>query len=82
VALLHFSPVRETLAGEQLELYPFLGSSLLAHALDDQGVDLILHGHAHKGSFEGKTAGGIPVYNVCRFVAERMGKRPYSIFDI
>jgi hypothetical protein len=82
VALMHFSPVRDTLEGEHPELYPFLGSSLLAHALDQHVVDLVLHGHAHKGSYQGKTARGTPVYNVCRFVAARMGKRPYSIFDI
>lgn len=82
VAILHFSPIRETLQGEQLELYPFLGSSLLAHAIDHHGVDLVLHGHAHKGSFEGRTAKGAPVYNVCRFVTSRMGKPPFSLFDI
>jgi Icc-related predicted phosphoesterase len=32
IALLHYAPVKETLAGERLEIYPFLGSYLLAEA--------------------------------------------------
>ena len=66
VALLHFSPVPETLEGERLEIYPFLGSYLLAQACDRVGADLILHGHAHAGSEKGVTPGGIPVRNVAQ----------------
>jgi Icc-related predicted phosphoesterase len=64
VALLHYSPIADTLAGERLELYPFLGSGLLADAVDRSPVDLVLHGHAHFGVEEGRTPGGIPVRNV------------------
>jgi Icc-related predicted phosphoesterase len=64
VVVLHFSPVLETLAGERLEIYPFLGSYLLAEAVDRVGADLIVHGHAHGGSERGTTAGGVPVRNV------------------
>ena len=49
VALLHYSPVKETLSGERLEIYPFLGSYLLAEAIDEAGADLAIHGHAHQG---------------------------------
>ena len=27
-------------------------------------VTAVFHGHAHRGQFEGHTAGGVPVYNV------------------
>jgi Icc-related predicted phosphoesterase len=64
VALLHYSPTSETLAGERRELYPFLGSGLLAEAIDRAGVDLAIHGHAHSGCAEGCTPGGTPVRNV------------------
>lgn len=64
VVLSHYSPVKETLEGEPLEIYPFLGSYLLAEAVDSVGADLILHGHAHKGTEKGLTPGGIRVRNV------------------
>jgi Icc-related predicted phosphoesterase len=64
IALLHYSPVAETLAGEPPEIFAFLGSYLLAEAVDRAGADLVLHGHAHRGSRSGTTPGGIPVRNV------------------
>ena len=82
VAVLHYAPIKQTLEGESPELFAFLGSSLLAAALDRHDVDLILHGHAHNGSLEGRTEGGIPVHNVCRFVQKRFTKRPYALIDI
>jgi Icc-related predicted phosphoesterase len=82
VAVLHYAPVSETLAGEPPELHAFLGCDRLANALDRHGVDLVVHGHAHHGSPEGKTAKGIPVYNVCRFVLQRAGRPPYAVFEV
>jgi Icc-related predicted phosphoesterase len=64
VALLHYSPVPDTLVGERLEIYPFLGSQLLAEAIDRAGADLALHGHAHGGTEQGITPGRVPVRNV------------------
>jgi Icc-related predicted phosphoesterase len=78
VALLHYSPVKETLAGERLEIYPFLGSFRLAEALDSGGADLVVHGHAHHGMEKGNTAGGIPVRNV----AMPLLKRPYAVYEL
>ncbi len=78
VALLHYSPVKDTLAGERLEIYPFLGSFLLAEALDSAGADLVIHGHAHHGAEKGITAGGIPVRNV----AMPLIRRPYAIYEL
>lgn len=82
VAVLHYAPIKQTLKGEPLELYPFLGSSRLANALDRHDVTAIVHGHAHHGSLQGRTPGGIPVHNVCRFARSRAGKRPYCLIEI
>ncbi|UQW99607.1 metallophosphoesterase [Streptomyces sp. RerS4] len=71
IALTHFSPVPDTLAGEPLEIYPFLGSYLLAEAVDEAGADLAVHGHAHMGSEHGLTAGGVRVRNVAMPVIDR-----------
>jgi Icc-related predicted phosphoesterase len=64
IALLHYSPVEETLRGERLEIYPFLGSYFLAEAVDNGGADIAFHGHAHAGSERGATPGGVRVRNV------------------
>jgi len=64
VVVLHYSPVVATVAGEPPEIYPYLGSSRLAEVIDRHGADLVVHGHAHGGSAEGKTTAGCPVYNV------------------
>jgi Icc-related predicted phosphoesterase len=68
VALLHYAPVKETLFGEPPEIYGFLGSYLLAEAVDAAGADLIVHGHAHRGAEKGMTPGGIHVRNVAQHV--------------
>jgi Icc-related predicted phosphoesterase len=64
VALLHYSPIAATVAGEPLEIYPYLGSSRLEEPLSRYPVDVVFHGHAHHGSPEGRTMGDVPVYNV------------------
>lgn len=66
IALMHYSPIPETLHGEPLELFPFLGSYLLAEAVDSVDSDLALHGHAHFGTESGATPGGVPVRNVAQ----------------
>lgn len=82
VALLHYAPIAATLEGECPEVYPFLGFSLLADALDRHGVDIVVHGHAHHGALEGTTPGGIPVRNVSRYVLSRNRQRTYSVFEV
>ncbi|MFJ4863627.1 MULTISPECIES: metallophosphoesterase [unclassified Streptomyces] len=71
IALTHFSPVADTLAGEPPEIFPFLGSYLLAEAVDEAGADLAVHGHAHLGTEHGTTAGGVRVRNVAMPVIDR-----------
>lgn len=64
VAVLHYAPIEATVAGEPCEILPFLGSSRLEEPLNRYAVHVVLHGHAHHGTAEGKTSTGIPVYNV------------------
>lgn len=78
VALMHYSPIRATLEGENPEIYPFLGSHFLEDAVDRGGAHLAIHGHAHHGSEHGRTASGVPVRNV----AEPVIGAPYRVFDL
>jgi Icc-related predicted phosphoesterase len=64
VALLHYAPIRATVEGEPEEIFPFLGCSRLEEPLERYPVTLAFHGHAHRGSVEGRTRVGTPVYNV------------------
>jgi Icc-related predicted phosphoesterase len=64
VALLHYAPIQATVAGEPPEIYAFLGSSRLEDPLNRYNVTVAFHGHAHRGTSEGKTNTGVPVYNV------------------
>ena len=83
VVVLHYSPVVATVAGEPPEIYPYLGSSRLAEVIDRHGADLVVHGHAHGGSAEGKTTAGCPVYNVAMGLnlAQTPG-RVYRVFEV
>ena len=64
IVLLHYSPIRATVEGEPLELFPFLGSSRLEEPLNRFPVTAVFHGHAHHGSPEGRTQQDVPVFNV------------------
>jgi Icc-related predicted phosphoesterase len=63
IALLHYAPITATLEGERSDIWAFLGTDRLAAPLREHHPDLVLHGHAHAGTFAG-TIGEIPVYNV------------------
>lgn len=63
IVLLHYAPIPETLVGEPEAIWAFLGSSRLAAPLIAHRPDLVLHGHAHRGSFEG-SLGPVPIRNV------------------
>jgi len=77
IALLHYAPIQATVEGEPLEIFPYLGSSRLEEPLARYPVDAIFHGHAHHGTFEGKTLAGTPVYNVSMAVLrQRFPNRP------
>lgn len=82
VVLLHYSPLRETVVGEPEPIFPFLGSTRLAEPLNRRNVIAAFHGHAHVGTLEGKTAGGVPVFNVSKPLLTRLGYRcPFFVFE-
>jgi len=83
VVVLHYSPVIGTLHGEPLEIYPFLGSSRLAEAIDPFDVSAVFHGHAHHGTYEGRTNKGVPVYNAClELLRARDPHQPFVLLDM
>ena len=83
LAILHYAPVAETVAGEPEVIFPFLGSSRLANAVDRfDNVKAVVHGHAHRGSYRGATPRGVPVYNCAQFVVQAEFGRPYALLEI
>jgi Icc-related predicted phosphoesterase len=63
VALLHYAPTTQTLEGERRDIWAFLGTDRLAAPILEHAPDLVLHGHAHAGTFQGRV-GEVPVFNV------------------
>jgi uncharacterized protein len=77
IVLLHYSPIPETLVGEPETIWAFLGSSRLAQPISAHRPDLVLHGHAHRGSKAGQL-GPVPVRNVAVHV---LGK-DFELFEL
>lgn len=63
IVLLHYAPTTGTIVGEAEGIWAFLGSDRLASPIAEHEPDLVLHGHAHAGTFQG-AIGSVPVYNV------------------
>jgi Icc-related predicted phosphoesterase len=63
VVMLHYAPTEQTIVGEPEGIWAFLGSDRLAAPIAQHEPDLVLHGHAHAGTFQG-AIGSVPVYNV------------------
>lgn len=84
IVLLHYAPITGTVIGESPELFPFLGSSRLEGPLNRHSVTAAFHGHAHKGSWQGRTSADVPVYNVSVSVLrEHFPERlPYIIIGV
>ena len=83
VAVLHYSPIQDTLEGEPIEIFQYLGSSRLADAIDRfDNVKAVVHGHAHHGTYEGRTMRGTPVYNCAQFVLREKFGKPYTLLEI
>jgi Icc-related predicted phosphoesterase len=84
IALMHYSPVQQTVDGEPLEIYPFLGSSRLEEPISRYPVSLVFHGHAHRGQLEGTTSSGARVYNVSLPLLTRTfpDRLPFRVFDV
>lgn len=83
IVVLHYSPIGETVVGEAPEIFPFLGTSRLAEVIDRHGADFVVHGHAHRGSPDGKTTAGIPVHNVAiTLLQHQEPPRVYRLFEV
>jgi Icc-related predicted phosphoesterase len=83
IAIMHYSPIKETVIGEPEEIFPFLGSSRLAEPLIRQNVHAVFHGHAHIGQLEGDISGKIKVYNVAVPILTQAGyKVPYYLLQV
>lgn len=83
IALLHYSPIQETVKGEPEQIYPFLGSSRLAEPLTRRNVMAVFHGHAHAGILEGHLSSGTRVFNVARPVLLKAGlASPFFLLEV
>jgi len=70
--------------GEPLEIFPFLGSSRLEEPLNRYPVTAVFHGHAHRGSPEGRTKNDVPVYNVAMKLLQHTfpNQPPFRLVEI
>jgi Icc-related predicted phosphoesterase len=83
VAVLHYSPILDTLEGEPPAIYQYLGSQRLCEPIDRfDHVKAVVHGHAHHGTHQGHTPQGRPVYNVAQFVLKPLLGKPYIVLEI
>jgi Icc-related predicted phosphoesterase len=83
VALLHYAPIRETVEGEPLEIFPFLGCGRHEEPLLRYKVSAVFHGHAHRGTFEGRLSNGAPCWNVALpLMRARRPEQPFHIITL
>jgi Icc-related predicted phosphoesterase len=83
VTVLHYSPIEGTIQGEPPAIFQYLGSQRLCEPIDRfDHVKAVVHGHAHHGTYEGRTPRGTPVYNVAQFVCRAAFGRPYAVLEI
>jgi len=83
IAILHYSPLQDTVKGEPEQIFPFLGSSRLADPLIRRQVKAVFHGHAHAGTLEGRLNNDIPVFNVAKPVLQKAGHQQlYYLLEI
>jgi Icc-related predicted phosphoesterase len=84
VALLHYSPIRATVEGEPPEIFAYLGSSRLEEPINRYRVSAVFHGHAHRGTPEGRTSAGVPVHNVSMPLLRRTNpdRPPFLVVEV
>jgi Icc-related predicted phosphoesterase len=83
IAVLHYSPILDTVIGEPREIYAWLGSTRLEEPMDRYEVTAAFHGHAHFGALEGRTRGGVPVYNVAQPLLRANGhERGFRVVEV
>jgi Icc-related predicted phosphoesterase len=83
VAVLHYSPIIDTIEGEPSAIFQYLGSQRLCEPIDRfDHVKAVVHGHAHHGTYEGRTPRGTPVFNVAQFVLRPLFGKPYVVLEV
>ncbi|CAN5838604.1 metallophosphoesterase [soil metagenome] len=82
LCLLHYAPIIDTLKGEPEAIFPFLGSSRLLPPIETYRPDAVFHGHAHIGTLQGRTTGGVPVFNVAAILLEKHTGKAFRIWDV
>jgi Icc-related predicted phosphoesterase len=84
IAVLHYSPIAATAVPEPPEIMPFLGSSRLEDPIDRYRCSAVFHGHAHRGTLEGRTKSNVPVYNVAMplLLATYPDRLPFRIVEV
>lgn len=83
VVLLHYAPICDTVIGEPEQIFPFLGNDRLVEPIDRFQAAAVFHGHAHHGTFRGKTPGGVPVFNVSHVLLRAAGAGDmYFLYDV
>lgn len=84
IAVIHYAPIHATVVGEPEEIYPFLGSSRLEEPIDRYRCTAVFHGHAHRGTLEGRTKSNIPVYNVAMplLTASFSDRAPFRVIEV
>ncbi|MGN6058380.1 MAG: metallophosphoesterase family protein [Sphingomicrobium sp.] len=83
VAVLHYSPILETIEGEPPAIFQYLGSQRLCEPIDRfDHVKAVVHGHAHHGKYQGRTPRGTPVYNVAQFVLKPLFGKAYVVLEV
>jgi len=76
-------PIQDTVEGEPLEIYPFLGCGRLEEPLNRYPIDGVFHGHAHHGQPRGKTKSGVPVLNVAHALMKKLNpERPFHLEEV
>lgn len=84
IAITHYAPIHATVVGEPEEIFPFLGSSRLEEPIDRYRVSHGFHGHAHRGSLEGRTKGNAVIYNVAMPLLQRSfpDQPPFRVVEV
>lgn len=77
LVVLHYAPCVDTLAGEPEGIWMMLGSDRLAGPLREHEPSLVVHGHAHAGTFAG-AIDRTPVHNVSLPLLHE----PYHVFTL
>jgi Icc-related predicted phosphoesterase len=84
IVLLHYAPIRTTVVGENIEIFPFLGTSRLETPINKYRPAAVFHGHAHGGNPEGRTGEGVIVYNASQAVLRRAfpERPPFRLVEV